>query len=82
MNITVMVTQTWAWYHQQLDFPKSRWIKMHAVKPGTNNSYCGLENLHDEGDVSHRDFLEGDSVCKKCQKAVAKLGLDRSGEME
>ena len=70
--IEIMVTQTWAYIRQQLDWPRKRWIKVHALKPDTNRSYCGLENHTDTGDDSLYGFIENELSCKKCVRAALK----------
>ena len=68
----IMVTQTWAWLHAQLDYPKYKWIKIHALRPNTNHtySYCGLKNYHDSGDMEIDEFLNNPHACKKCAKSI------------
>ena len=63
----VMVTQTWSWLHQQLDYPKYKWIKIHALKDGYT-SYCGLTNRDDTGDMEEDDFINNANACKKCKR--------------
>ena len=81
--LRVMVTQTWSWFHAQLDYPRSRWIKVHILKDGERYSYCGLENRTDEGEVTLQEFLNlGDDACKKCltSYAVNNSGSGQAGE--
>ena len=74
--IEVMVTQTWAWIQQQLDFPRYKWIKIHALRPYENISYCGLENHTDVGVLEEGEFIKHHHACQKCVKAIEILILD------
>jgi len=64
MTIEVMVTETWSYFHSQLD--KARKIKVHILKSGTSRSYCGLQNHDDVGEMLWEEFLDLDA-CSKCR---------------
>ena len=66
--LNVMVTQTWSWFHAQLDFGKSKRIKIHVLRPNESRSYCGLQSHDDVGEMSWQEFLNlGVDVCSKCR---------------
>ena len=66
MQIEVMVTETWSYFHSQLD--RVRKIKMHVLKSGTSRSYCGLQNHDDVGEMSWQEFLDlGVDACSRCR---------------
>lgn len=70
--INIMVTQEWAWIQQQLDFPRYKWIKIHAMRNDTH-SYCGLENHTDEGETTLEEFIDNRDACKRCVKSCVIL---------
>ena len=66
--LNVMVSQTWSWFHAQLDFPKSKRIKVHVLHPNSTRSYCGLQNHDDVGEMTWQQFLGlGVDACSKCR---------------
>ena len=66
MQIEVMVTETWSYFHSQLD--RSRKIKVHVLKPDTSRSYCGLQNHDDVGEMLWEEFLNlGVDACSRCR---------------
>jgi len=69
MAIEVMVTETWAYFHYQLD--RKRKIKAHVLNPDTSRSYCGLQNHDDVGEMSWEDFLDLDvDACSRCRRII------------
>lgn len=67
--LNVMVSQTWSWFHAQLDFPKSKRIKVHILRPKETRSYCGLQNNDDVGEMTWEQFVGlGEDACSKCRR--------------
>lgn len=74
--LNVMVSQTWSWFHAQLDFPKSKRIKIHVLRPNESRSYCGLQNHDDVGEMTWEQFIVlGEDACTKCRH-LTKRPLD------
>jgi len=72
--LNVMVSQTWAWFHAQLDFPKSKRIKVHVLRPNEARSYCGLQNHDDVGEMTWEQFIGlGEDACTKCRHLTKRV---------
>jgi hypothetical protein len=76
----VMVTQTWSWFRAQLDYPKSKRIKLHILGD-SNYSLCGLENYDDEGEMEALGVLSNIDMCKKCRRLYERAGTKSSQPM-
>lgn len=75
--LRVMTTQSWPYYYSQLDYPKSKRIKIHILKGG-NASYCGLRNRDDEEEMKRKEIDGNDDVCQRCKRGLLNESSNRN----